>query len=154
MRKSLFVFVALVAALGMMSGSAEAAKKKTKVVVTPAPWVWPWWGYWGVRDPKLAASNFVVGAGATALYFGMRDNNHNNLGRHHGWHSSGAAYVGSSVACAAVSPIVGTLVVQRELTRREVFVSTANCFAPFVGGWAMNYWFDTHPDWDTKVARK
>ena len=53
----------------------------------------------------------------------------------------------TSAACAAVSPIVGTIVTQRELTQREVFVSTANCFVPFLGGWAMNYWFDYY-GWD------
>ncbi len=42
---------------------------------------------------------------------------------------------------------------QRELTQREVFVSTANCFAPFVGGWAMNYWFDYY-GWDQPKGPK
>jgi hypothetical protein len=34
-----------------------------------------------------------------------------------------------------------------------VFISTANCVVPVVGGWAMNYWFDYY-GWDRpkKVA--
>ncbi|MBI4274636.1 MAG: hypothetical protein HY659_08050 [Rhizobiales bacterium] len=143
MRKFLFVVVALIAALGMMSQSAEAAKKKAKVVVTPSPWAWTW--PWTVHDPRLAGSNFVVGAGATGLYYGLRGG-HN--GTRHGWHSSGAAYAGASIACAAASPIIGTLVVNRQLTRREVLVSTANCALPIIGGWMVNAWIDNHPEWE------
>lgn len=146
MRKSLLVFVALLTAFAVLGGSAEAkARKKAKVVVTPAPWAWTW--PWQVRDPKLAGSNFVVGAGSTALYFGLRDGG-NHAGRHGGIHSSGAAYGASTLACAAVSPIVGTLVVNRPLTRGEVLVSTANCAAPIVGGWLMNAWLAQHPEWN------
>jgi len=151
MKRIGFVLAALAAALLMSGGTAEAARKRAKVVVTPAPWYAPWWGYWGVRDPRLEGSNLVVGAGSTVAYFAIRDGHrvHRNTGA---ISSSGAAYVGTSIACAAVSPIVGTIVTQRELTQREVFVSTANCFAPFVGGWAMNYWFDYY-GWD-KPKRK
>ncbi len=145
MRKSLLVFVALLTALAVLGGNAEAkARKKAKVVVTPAPYAWTW--PWQVRDPRLAGSNFVVGAGATGLYYGLRGGHHNGV--RGGWHSSGAAYAGASVACAAASPIIGTLVVKRELTRREVLVSTANCALPFVGGWMMNAFIDRNPAWE------
>lgn len=146
MKKILLALVTAVFALGVMSHGAEAAKKKTTVVVTPW-WGWGWngtqwvWtGPWTVRDPKLAASNFWVGAGATGAYFALRD------GRHavnaSGTTSSGFAYGATAIGCAALSPIVGTLVVNRPLTTREVFISTANCAVPFVGGWVMNAWFD------------
>ena len=45
MKKLGFVFAALAVALMFSGGSAEAAKR-AKVVVTPAPWYAPWWGYW------------------------------------------------------------------------------------------------------------
>jgi hypothetical protein len=149
MKKILLALVTAVFALGLV-GQAEAAKKKTTVVVTPWGWgwngttwvwtgTWGWGGPWTVRDPKLAASNFWVGAGSTAAYFGIRDGAH---GAGHGVHSRGFAYGASAIGCAAVSPIVGTLVVNRPLTTREVFISTANCAAPFVGGWMVNAWFD------------
>jgi hypothetical protein len=156
MKKLGFVFAALAVALMFSGGSAEAAKR-AKVVVTPAPWYAPWWGYWAaapwtVKDPRLAASNFWVGAGATGAYFALRDGHrgawHNGGWKSgHGIHSASGAFIATSAACAAVSPIVGTIVTQRELTQREVFVSTANCFVPFLGGWAMNYWFDYY-GWD------
>lgn len=152
MKRFALVLTALAAALMFMGGTAEAAKKKARVVVTPAPWYWPWTAPWTVRDPVLAGSNFVVGAGATATYFAIRNDRHTIGGRHHGL-SSGGAYALTSVGCAAASPIVGTVVTGRTLTQREVFVSTANCFAPIVGGWAMNYWFDYY-GWDRPKGKK
>jgi hypothetical protein len=132
--------VAAVAVLGMMSNGAEAAKRKPRVVVTP----YTWWNFWDVRDPKLRASNFVVGAGAAgASYAITRNYRTNGSGL-----PSGAAYVGTSIGCAAVSPIAGTLYVGRQLSLREVWVSTSNCFLPFVGGWMANAYFDRHPEWD------
>lgn len=158
MRKIGLVLATLAAALMFFGGSAEAAKR-ARVVVTPAPWYAPWWGWWAqapwtVRDPRLAASNFWVGAGATGAYFALRSGHRNGHWWNGRWHDSGrgihgaaGAYVFTSAACAAVSPIVGTIVTQRELTQREVFVSTANCFVPVLGGWWMNYWFDYY-GWD------
>ncbi len=161
MKKLGYIVAALAVALAFSGGSAEAAKR-AKVVVTPAPWyAGGWWGYWAsqpwtVRDPKLAASNFWVGAGATGAYFGLRSGwqgtryawqNGQYVAQNKGIHGATAAFIATSAACAAVSPIVGTIVTQRELTQREVFVSTANCFVPFIGGWAMNYWFDYY-GWD------
>jgi hypothetical protein len=149
MRKIGLVLAALAAAMLFTGGIAEAQQKRAKVVVTPAPWYAPWWGWWAaqpwtVRDPQLARSNFVVGAGATGAYFALRSGHKHAA---HGIHSGPAAYAVTSFACAAVSPIVGTIVTQRELTQREVFVSTANCVVPVLGGWWMNYWFDYY-GWD------
>lgn len=159
MKKLGYLVAALAVALSFSGGTADAAKR-AKVVVTPAPVYAPWWGYWagtpwGVRDPRLATSNLVVGGAATGMYYGLYRNGHywNGAKKGVGIHSAGAAYVASSAACAAASPIIGTLVAQRELTKREVFVSTANCFAPFVGGWMMNYWFDYY-GWDRPQKKR
>jgi len=145
MKKLGFAFAALAAALMMTGGSAEAAKKRAKVVVTPAPVYAPWWTAWNVRDPKVAAANTVVAGSATGAYFALRHNHHNVA--HSSIRGTTGAFVAASAACAAVSPIVGTIVAQRPLTQREVFVSTANCVVPVVGGMAMNYWFDYY-GWD------
>ncbi|ARQ00771.1 hypothetical protein [Pseudorhodoplanes sinuspersici] len=147
MKKIAFVAAALAAALVVTGGTAEAAKKRARVVVTPPAPAYTWWNFWGVRDPRLDASNTVVGAGAAGAYYAIRHDR-----GHKFWSSGGGGtYVGTSAACAAVSPIVGTIVTQRELTQREVFISTANCFVPVVGGWAMNYWFDYY-GWDQPKA--
>ncbi len=144
MRKFLFLAVAAVAALGMMAHGAEAAKRK-KAVVVVTPWQ-SFWGSWGVRDQKLAGSNFVVGAASTGAYFALR----NDTTRY----PSGFAYGATTIACAAISPIVGTLVVQRELSMREVWVSTSNCVIPVVGGWIANNYFDRHPEWDLAPGQR
>jgi hypothetical protein len=146
MKKILLALVMAVMALGVMGQGAEAARKKTQVVVTPWGWgwngtTWVWSGPWTVRDPRLAASNFWVGAGATGAYFAIRDG-HRIAANGVSTSSRGFAYGASAIGCAALSPIIGTLVVNRPLTQREVFVSTANCALPFVGGWVMNAWFD------------
>lgn len=153
MKKFGYILAALAVALTFSGGSAEAAKR-AKVVVTPAPWyAGGWWGYWAtmpwtVRDPKLAASNFWVGAGATGAYYAVRSGHSN-----HGFSGAAGGYAVTSAACAIVSPIVGTIVTQRELTQREVFVSTANCVVPILGGWWMNYWFDYY-GWDRPKKKK
>ncbi len=115
MRKFGFVLAAL-AAVFLVTGGTAHAQKRAKVVVTatPAYGFGNWWSTmpWTVRDPKLADSNFVVGAGSTAAYFAIKSG-HKNVA--HGIHSGFGAYAVTSFACAAVSPIVGTIVTQREL---------------------------------------
>lgn len=148
MRKCLFAVVAVVAALGMMGQSAEAAKKKKaapQVTVHPSPWSWLANAPWTVRDPRLEASNTVVGAAAGGASFAISEGTHI---------SDGGAYALTSVACAAVSPIVGTVVVNRELSLREVWVSTSNCFLPIIGGWMANAYFDRHPEWDLPPGKR
>jgi hypothetical protein len=103
-------------------------------------------------DPRLTAVGIGVGVGSTAVYFALRD-----WRRHprpfHGI-SQGGAFAASTFACAALSPIVGTIVVQRELTMREAYVMTADCVIPFVGGWLMNKAFDAHPQWEGRKPRR
>src|SRR6218665_54652 len=112
MKKLGYIFAALAVALTFSGGSAEAAKR-TRVVVAPAPWyAGGWWGWWAsqpwtVRDPKLAASNFWVGAGATGAYYAVRS------GHSHGGSAAAGGYAVTSAACAIVSPIIGTIVTQR-----------------------------------------
>jgi hypothetical protein len=102
-------------------------------------------------DTRLTATGFAVGAGMTAAYFALRN-----------WRwkeprnakvSNGGATVITTVGCMALSPIVGTIMVQRELTLREAYVMTADCVIPFVGGWLMNKAFDDHPEWESVAAR-
>lgn len=134
MKKLFLVLTMAVVAMALMGQSAEAARKKRAQVVVQPAWGWWWTGPWTVRDPRLAASNVVVGGAATAAYFSWKHN--------HTFGGAGGAYGVSSAACTVVSPIVGTVVTGRQLTQREVWVSMGNCFVPFVGGWAMNNWFD------------
>jgi hypothetical protein len=144
MKKYFLAFATLIAALGLIGQTPAEAAKKTVVVVTPAPapvLAGFWWS--GQRDPAVAVSTAIVGGAATGAYFAVKDN-----GGVFG--NSGAAYGVTTFGCAVISPIFTTMVVQRELTRREVWVMTANCAVPFVGGWFINSILDANPNplWD------
>jgi hypothetical protein len=96
-------------------------------------------------DRHLIVPGLAVGAATTGAYFAIR--NHGGGGPHRFTQLS--AFGLSTVGCMALTPIVSGIVVQRELTRREVHVMLANCVVPFVGGWLMNAYFDRHPERDS-----
>ena len=103
-------------------------------------------------DPRLSAVSFGVGAASTAGFFALRNWQLHNKGRLNGLGINGAAIM-TTGGCLALSPIVGTIVVQRELTFREAYGLTADCIIPFVGAWLVNKAFDAHPEWEPKKAR-
>lgn len=128
--------------------AATAAVLALSALPAKAQWLWPW----SVQDPNLAASNFVVGAGALGGYYALR-HHHRGVAWRHSIHSAAGAYAVTSIGCAAVSPILGTIVLNRPLTSREVGVSTANCFLPFLGGILVNAAWDAHPEWSGPPPR-
>ena len=144
MKKYFLVLATLIAALGLM-GQTPAAAQRATVVVTPAPAPFYPLGWWwsGQRDPAVATSTAIVGGAATGAYFAIKDN-----GGVFG--NVGAAYGVTTFGCAVVSPIFTTMVVQRQLTRREVWTMLASCAVPFVGGWWVNAVLDANPNplWD------
>lgn len=101
-------------------------------------------------DQRLQAVSLGVGAAATAAYFGI------NHWRWNHWNASaisaGGAYVGTTIGCMAIAPIIGTIVVNRPLTMREGHVLFASCLIPFVGGWLVNAAYDAHPEWEAGTA--
>jgi hypothetical protein len=99
-------------------------------------------------DPRLIAPGVVVGAATTGAYFAIR----NQGGSPHRITELGAFGL-STVGCMALTPIASGIVVQRELTRREVHEMLANCIVPFVGGWLVDAYFDAHPDRDSPPPR-
>ena len=103
-------------------------------------------------DPRLSATSFGVGIASTVGFFALRNWQLHNHGSLNGLGMNGAAAV-TTGACLALSPIVGTLMVQRELTFREAYALTADCVIPFIGGWLVNKAFDAHPEWEPRKAR-
>jgi len=126
MRKTLYcVMLALVLAIGAQNRAARAED---------GPWGW----LWGHQDPRLTAAEIVVGAGTLALGY--------ELTRHHG-HSAhiigpkvgwGTAYGLTTAVCFALTPIVGTIFLQRALTVREAWMGFGDCVIPFIGGWIVD----------------
>jgi hypothetical protein len=103
-------------------------------------------------DPRLTATSFGVGTAGTVGFFALRNWQLHKHGRLNGLGVNGAAVV-TTAGCLALSPIVGTLVVQRELTFREAYGLTADCVVPFIGSWLVNKAFDAHPEWEPRKAR-
>ncbi len=99
-------------------------------------------------DPRLVPPSVAVGVATTGAYFAIR-----NRGGGGARISEGGAWGLATVGCMALTPIVSGIVVQRELTRREVHVMMANCIIPFIGGWVMDAYFDAHPDRDSAPPR-
>lgn len=133
MRKRLLA-VAVVAASMAFSAGAQAGG--TKLLT-------------GQKDPRVAVSSLAVGAAATAGYFWLR----HDYRHHNGSVTPTAAYIGTSIACAAASPIVGTIVAQRPMTQREVWVMAGSCVVPIIGGLVMNAVFDAHPEWEARPVK-
>jgi hypothetical protein len=109
------------------------------------------------RSPNVQAGQIIAGLGMTAAYYGMICNSSfNNCAR---FTSTRAlhAYGITTVGCMALSPIIGGLLVsyneKRELKSSEVFMMTADCLVPIIGGWIMKSVFDAHPEWDAGTGR-
>lgn len=101
-------------------------------------------------DPRLTAVSIGVGAAGTAAYFGINDwkwrwNNGSGL-------TALGAWGMLTIGCAAISPMVGTAVLNRPLTNREAGVLIGSCVVPIIGGWLVNAAYDAHPEWEAQPA--
>ncbi len=131
MNRKLTIFAAIVAAVTCAAQSAEAGGRHHD-------------------RAKLAAVAIGVGAASTATFFSL------NNWRWNGWNSNGSgagltrlgAYGLTTMGCAAVSPMVATVVLDRPLTTREAHVLIGSCIVPIVGGLLVNAVWDAHPEWE------
>ena len=107
------------------------------------------------RSPNAQAGQIIAGLGMTGAYFALTC--------HHGHcaHFTSATSLKwfglTTVGCFALSPIIaGGLVSMnehRELRSSEVFMMTADCVVPILGGLIMKAAFDAHPEWDAGTGR-
>jgi hypothetical protein len=95
---------------------------------------------------KLAIASTVVGVGTTAGYFALNDWNWKWDSARHGITQAGAIAF-TTIGCMALSPMVGTVVLNRPLTYREAHVMIAGCVIPFIGGWLVNQAYEHHVLW-------
>jgi hypothetical protein len=131
MYRKFAIFAALIAAFAFASQSAEAG------------------GYRHHDKKKIAAVAIGVGAASTAAYFALND------WRWNGWNSNAAggltrlgAYGVTTIGCAAVSPMIATVVLNRPLTMREAHVLVGSCVVPIVGGLIVSAVWDANPQWE------
>ena len=98
-------------------------------------------------DGRVRAVEIGVGAASTAAYFALNDWNWK-------WDSgrSGITAIGAwgatTIGCAAVSPIVATVVLDRPLSNREAGILIGSCVVPIIGGWLVNAAYNAHPEWE------
>jgi len=101
-------------------------------------------------DDRLKVVGLASSAAATASYFAINDwrwkwGNNVIPGQ---W----GAIAGTTLGCAAVSTMVGTVVVKRPLTQREGHVMVGSCLVPIIGGYLVNAAYDANPQWESKPA--
>ena len=128
MNRKLALIAAVVAAFAFTSQGAEAGSGRHV-------------------DKRLAAVAIGVGAASTATYFAI------NKWRWKGWNNgTGITRLGAwgltTIGCAAVSPMVATVVVGRPLTMREGHVLIGSCVVPIIGGLLVNAAYEAHPEWE------
>ncbi len=105
-------------------------------------------------DKRVAAVAIGAGAASTAAYFAINDWKWNGWSNGSGLTRLGAWGV-TTIGCAAVSPMVATVVLKRPLTMREGHVLIGSCVLPIVGGWLVNEAYNNNPQWEpgAKKAR-
>ena len=139
MKRQFGFAAAAVGALVLLSQGAEAG---------------PWHHHHAYKDKRVAVAGAVVGLGATATFLSLNNwsfNGNFNSVRSGGL-TTGAAAVGTTVGCAAIAPMVATVVVNRPLTMREGHTLISGCFLPIIGPWIVSSAYDAHPEWEGAAA--
>lgn len=104
-------------------------------------------------DNRLKVVAVATGAAATATYFAV--NEWKWKWQHGSVFSQWGTIAGTTLGCAAVSTMVGTVVVKRPLTQREGHVLIGSCVVPIIGGYLVNAAYNAHPEWEGQpVAAK
>jgi uncharacterized membrane protein YidH (DUF202 family) len=136
MNRKLAIFAAVIAAFAFTCQSADAKGRRHHHI-----------------DKRLTAVAIGVGAASTVAFFAIND------WRWNGWNnSSGLTRLGAwgvtTLGCAAVSPMVATVVLNRPLKYREAHILIGSCVVPIVGGWLVNEAYNHHVLWapDEKVG--
>lgn len=149
MNRKITVFAAALAAFAFLMGpAAQAGSRHNAKASSPNlldalnPFAGP-----------VATAGTVAGAGATAGYFAIN---------HWKWHwdaaaagiSQAGAMVGTTFGCAAVSPMIATVLAKRELTYREADKLAVGCVIPIIGPMIVDALYDAHPDWEKVHLKK
>jgi hypothetical protein len=128
MKRSLVLAVAFMAAFAFTGQAANAGARHTHY------------------KKEIVAASVVTGAAATATYFAINDwkwkwDNASGF-------TSAGAIVATTIGCAALSPMLATVLLKRPLTNREAGILIGSCIVPIVGGWLVNAAYDAHPEWE------
>jgi hypothetical protein len=128
MKRILVAGLALMLVLGLQPRAASAQPNNA----SPYPFL-NWWGHG--QDPRLTLSGIGIGI-ATGIAGYFLTEKHGNPG--HARMTTLGAYGVTTGACIIAYPFVGTIVLNRPLTYREVYMGLADCIVPFVGSWLVD----------------
>jgi hypothetical protein len=105
-------------------------------------------------DKRVTAVAIGVGAASTATYFAIGGWSGNSWNNASGLTRAGAWGL-TTMGCAAVSPMVATVVLKRPLTYREAHILIGSCVIPIFGGWLVNEAYNSGVLWapDEKPVR-
>jgi hypothetical protein len=103
------------------------------------------------RHRGVTAASIGVGAASTASFFALQGWSLKGHHRSGALGSTGAAVV-TTAGCLALSPMVATVLTQRQLSYREAYGLFADCMIPFIGAWLVDQAFDAHPEWEPDRA--
>jgi hypothetical protein len=137
MKRTILAALALIFAIGLQPQSARAAS--TNPGCTNGFMSWLSHG----QDCHLFYGGVGIGIGTgVASYY---------LTKKHGTPphrpmSYGAAYGLTTYACAVAYPFVGTWLLNRPLTPREMYIGVGECIVPFIGGWLVDTYLP-HDAW-------
>lgn len=140
MNRKIAVFAAAVAAFAFVGPSAHAGDDNLFDILNP------------FAGPVETAGT-VAGAGSTAVYFGINDWKWKWDAASAGISSAGAMTL-TTVGCAAVAPMIGTVLVDRPLTNREAGKLIVGCVVPVIGPMIVDKLYDDHPEWETAHPAK
>jgi hypothetical protein len=135
MKRFVVAALALVMVIGLQPQAARAQDNNS--------WntFWAWLSHGG--DPRLAVGGIAIGAGTTvASYYMTKKHGYPP----HRFSSVGAAMAVTTYACAVVTPFVGTVLLNRMLTPREMYIGVGDCIVPFIGGWLVDTYLP-HDAW-------
>jgi hypothetical protein len=136
MNRKFAIFAAVIAAFAFTAQAANAGSRRH-------------------IDKRLAAVSIGVGAASTAGFFALNDWHWKWDSARHGITSLGA-WGATTIGCAALSPMVATVVLNRPLTYREAHILVGSCLIPVIGGWLVNEAYNHHVLWapDEQPVRK
>ena len=126
MKRTIVAALALIFAIGLLPQTARAQDNNGN-----AFWAWLTRG----QGPRLFWGGVGIGIGTdVASYYLVKKHGtppHRPM-------TAGAAYGVTTFACAVAYPFVGTWLLNRPLTPREMYDGVADCVVPFVGGWIVD----------------
>jgi hypothetical protein len=82
-------------------------------------------------DPRITTTSWIVGGASSAAYYA-------------GGASTAGAWLGATMGCAAISPMVATVALNRPLKFREAHILIGSCIVPIIGGWLVNEAYNAH----------